>query len=506
MYTIQTPTDDRNELAGWNNDSLFGGRELVVVSNRQPYRHDKTDGELSVSRPTGGLTASLDPVMQRVGGTWIAWADGDVDDEYVDDDDCVGVPPEDPSYTLRRVWLSDEQVQNYYFGFSNRVLWPLCHSSLSTVRSKQSYWEQYKETNEQFAEVVSQEASDQAVIWLQDYHFALAPDHIRAAVGDDALLLHFWHIPWPSWDVFRACPHGKELLRGLLGNDLLGFHADRFCHNFLECVESALPNATVNWRTGTVSYQSETTRTRTIPIGVPFDDIQEQARSYDEFDEFRQSYGIDEDTKIAVSVERIDYSKGIPERLNALELLWERNPRWRGSVTHLMNCSESRSEIAAYSDVQQRVEKRVTQINERFGTPGWQPIVEVTDYLRQQELYGIYREADLCLVSPIRDGMNLITHEYIASQVDSDGMLVLSDQAGAHDLLGEPAISVSPHDTGQFADRLSKALTMPPQKRQDRMEQLRQIATTNDLHTWIDKHDAVARQVATERQRSKTSV
>lgn len=506
MYNIRTPTGDRTELADWNHDSLFGGRELIVVSNRQPYRHDRADGELSIGRPTGGLTASLDPVMQRIGGTWIAWGDGDVDRKHVDDAGQVAVPPEDPSYTLRRAWLSDEQVEEYYYGFSNRVLWPLCHSSLSTIRSKQSYWEQYRETNEQFADIVCEEADNQSVIWLQDYHLALAPNRIRSQLGEEPVLMQFWHIPWPSWDVYRGCPHGSELLRGLLGNDMVGFHTDRFCHNFLECVESALPDATVNWRQGNISFQGRKIRVRTIPIGAPFDDIQEEAASYDQFEQFKDSYGISDDTKIAVSVERTDYSKGIPERLNAFELLWERNPRWRGQVTHVMNCSESRSEIAAYNEVQQRVKNRVEEINEQFGTDDWQPIVEVNEYLSQQELYGIYRESDLCLVSPIRDGMNLITHEYSAAQVDSDGVLVLSTQAGAHDLMGDAAISVSPHDPGQFADRLQKALTMPPQKRRSRMDQLQQIANNNNLQSWIGKHDAVARQVASERERSRTSV
>jgi len=483
-------------------ETAFDGRQLVVVSNRQPYRHTwSEEGAASVDRPTGGLTAGLDPVLRQVGGSWIAWGDGDADRAHVDDGQRVAVPPEDPSYTLRRVWLSDEQVRDYYYGFSNRVLWPLCHSSLATVRSDQDYWTQYRRTNEQFAAAVREEVTDRSIVWFQDYHFGLAPSYVRERLDPPPLLLHFWHVPWPPRDLFRACPHGRELLTGLLGNDVIGFHVGRYCHNFLEAVDAEFAETAINWRTGTVSHPNGRTHVKAMPMGVPFERINRVARSYgrDEFAAFRRSHGIGDDVAVAVGVDRLDYSKGLPERLDALERFFERYPERQGSVTHVVACTESRSEIPAYQRLQDRVERGIERLNERFGTADWQPVVEITDHLSQRELYGLYRHSDLCLVSSICDGLNLIAQEYVAAQVSADGVLVLSDMAGVHDLLGESAVSVSPHDQGAFADRLEEALLMPRQARRVRMNRLRRTVSENDLDSWIAKHATVARGMLDDR-------
>jgi len=488
---------DVPESGSFDHRAFFGARQLLVVSNRQPYRHEIEDGDVAVDRPIGGLTASLDPMMQGTGGTWIAWGDGDADEGAVDGDDSVGVPPEDPSYALRRVWLSDEQVEGYYYGFSNQVLWPLCHSSLSTVHAEESHWRQYRRTNEQFAAAVIEEAGERPVIWLQDYHLALAPWFVRRELGSDPLLMQFWHIPWPSWDVYRACPHQDELVRGLLGNDVLGFHVHRYATNFLECVDGLLDDASINWRSKEVSYRGSLTSVEAIPMGVPAGKIRHKAATYQghEFTQFKQSHDIDPETRIAVGVDRLDYSKGIPERLRALERLWERHPEWRGTLTCVQKGTESRSKISAYRSLQEEVDDEVDRINERFGTDDWQPIVRVSEYLSQRELYGLYRHADLVIVSPIRDGLNLVASEFAAAQVDLDGVLVLSTQTGIHDLLGEYAVSVSPYDVGGFASRLDDALRMSPGERRSRMEQLRRTVAVNDLQAWLRKNADAARAV-----------
>lgn len=510
MYDIRQQQDFAvDRVSDRDSTTPFEDRHLIVVSNRQPYRHrESDDGGVSVDRPTGGLTAGLDPMMRRIGDTWIAWGDGDADRAHVDANQRVEVPPEDPAYTLRRVWLSEDQIAGYYYGFSNQVLWPLCHSSLATICSEESHWTQYKRVNEQFAAVVSEEAADRPVIWLHDYHFGLAPSYIRDRLGRTPILMQFWHIPWPSREVFRACPHGRELLEGLLANDVLGFHVGRYCHNFLECVDDAFPNASINWRTGTVSSRGRTTRVRSIPVGVPFEEVEREARSYGsaEFTALKRSYDIGPETKIAVGVDRLDYSKGIPERLRALELFWEDHPGWRGELTHLLNCTESRSQIPAYQRVQDRVAESITRINDRFGTDDWQPIVEVTEYLSQRELYGLYRHSDLCLVTPVCDGLNLVAMEYVAAQVDDAGALVLSEQAGVHDLLGESAVSVSPYDPGQIAERIETALGMARPARQSRIAELRETVSENDLQTWLGKHGTVALMALADREIPSTSV
>ena len=468
-------------------ETLFGDRQLVVVSNRQPYTFEDSGGEITVNRPVGGLTAGIDPLMQRTSGTWIAWGEGDADEEVVDDADQVDVPPEDPQYTLRCLWLSDEQVEGYYYGFSNQVLWPICHSALGTVRAEQSFWEQYKRTNEQFAGGVVDEVGRQPVVWFHDYHLALAPRMVRQRLGSEPLLVQFWHIPWPEWDVFRACPHGEEIVRGLLGNDMLGFHVDRYGQNFLESVDAMLPEATIDWQSWDVSHSGGHTHVEAVPMGVPLQEVQVKAATYREreFRSFKRSCGIDADTRVAVGVDRLDYSKGIPERLRALERLWERSPEWRGSLTYVQNGSESRSEIPAYSRLQDEVEGAVDRINDRFGTADWQPIVRVDEYLNERELYGLYRHADLALVSSVRDGMNLVAAEYAAAQIEGDGVLVLSTQTGAHDLFGEFAVSVSPFAPEQFATQIESALRMPKVERQSRMQRIRRTVAANDLWSWL---------------------
>jgi len=490
---------------GADGRSLFGTRQLLVVSNRQPYQHERSPaGELAVDRPVGGLTASLDPMMQRTGGTWIAWGEGDADREVVDGSDCVEVPPEDPQYTLRRVWLTDDQVEGYYYGFSNQVLWPLCHSSLATVEARPAYWQQYRRTNEQFAGAIVEEAGEQPVIWLHDYHLALASQRVRRELGGSPLIMQFWHIPWPSWDVFRACPHREEILEGLLGNDMLGFHVQRYANNFLECVDAAFNEATINWQSGDVSYHGGITRVESTPMGVPFKQIQQKAAAHhrSDFRGFRRSHGIDTDTRIAVGVDRLDYSKGIPERLRALETLWERYPEWQESLTCVQNGSDSRSEIPAYKALQEEVDGEIERINERFGTEDWQPIVPLSEHLSQQELYGLYRYSDVGIVSSIRDGLNLVAAEYAAAQVGGNGVLVLSTQTGAHDLFGESAVSVTPLSVGQFADRLNEALTMPPAERRSRMEHIQRVVANNNLWSWLQQNESTAQAVGRARLRT----
>ncbi len=503
MYNMRQEDKSTVEESIGSDRSLFTDRKLLVVSNRQPYRHEKPGDELSVDRPTGGLTASLDPMMQQTGGTWIAWGDGDADREVVDDTQCVEVPPENPQYTLQRVWLADEQVEGYYYGFSNQVLWPICHCSLATVQSKPAFWEQYRRTNEQFAETVSEKADDRSVIWLHDYHLGLAPQRIRDTLGDEPIIMHFWHIPWPDWDVFRACPHAQELLQGLLGNDALGFHTERYAENFLDCVDNGLPDATIDWQSEAVSYRGGLTRIEVIPMGVPFDEIQQTvtAQQQPKFRPIRESLGIDTDTTLAVGVDRLDYSKGIPERLRALECLLEEYPEWRGSLTYIQKGTESRSEIEAYQSLQAEVAAETARINDRFGTDEWQPIVHVDEYLSEQELYSLYHQADIGIVSPIRDGLNLVAAEYAAAQTDGDGVLVLSTEAGLHDLLGEHVVSVTPYEIDDFAEGLNEALTMPFAERRIHMKQIRRTVAVNDLQTWLGKNASIAQAVGhTHRQ------
>ena len=465
----------------------LAGRNVVVVSNRQPYSHEHDGDAITVSRPAGGLTSALDPVLQSLSGTWVAWGSGDADREVVDERDVVGVPPESPSYDLRRVWLTDEQVEGYYYGYSNQVLWPLCHLLGARATFADEFWDHYRTANRAFADAVIEAADPGALVWFQDYHLALAPRHVREAVSDDAFLTHFWHIPWPSWDAFHSCPQYRELVSGLLANDLLGFHTTDYCKHFLECAGEAV-DADVDWTTGSVEHEGQVTYVRAFPLGIDADAFEQRARSAeaDEFwAEFSAEHGL-AGRKIALGVDRLDYTKGIVERLRALERLWEDHPEWRGELTYVQKATETRSRIDQYREFQAEVEGTVAEINERFGTDDWHPIRYCKGMFSQVGLAALYREADLALVSPVKDGMNLVAKEYVASQVDEDGVLVLSELAGASERLGRHALLIHPNDTEGFADAIERALTMPRVERRRRMRALRADVARNDVYNWID--------------------
>jgi trehalose 6-phosphate synthase len=487
------------------------GSELLVVSNRQPYRHEYDDGDgIEVDRPAGGLTAGLDAVMRSLDGTWIAWGDGTADRAVVDPDDRVVVPPErdDGRYVLERVWLDDEQVDNYYYGFSNRVLWPVCHSALTNVSPEPGFWDHYRGVNEQFADAIAAAAGDAPTVWFHDYHLGLAPGRVREALGPAAFLLHTWHIPWPSWDVFRACPRGRELLEGLLGNDLIGFHVPRYCDNFLECVGAALPDARVDWEHRRVHYRGERTAVRSFPMGVDAERRNRQAASPEAeafWERFAEAHGL-ADVRVGVGVDRLDYTKGLVPRIDALEQLWASNPGWRGAFSYVQVGTESRSQIAAYSRYQSAVEDAVERVNGRFGTEDWQPIAYTTEMLDDEALAGLYRFADVALVTPVRDGMNLVAQEYVAAQQDNHGALVLSDQAGAHDELHDWVCSVNPNDVAGMAAAIDRALTLPPGERRSRMARLRRHVGANDISAWIDEVFGAVRALRGQARRAQQHV
>ncbi len=458
---------------------------LVVVSNRQPYSHEIEGDGLSVDEPAGGLTAGLDPVMRTTDGTWIAWGDGDADRSVSDEKGRVRVPPDDPSYTLRRLWLTERDVERYYAGYSNQVLWPVCHGANWTVEHAEAYFDRYRDVNERFAEAVVDTSDEGTTVWFQDYHLALAPRRVKEE--RDAFCMQFWHIPWPSWDGFRRLPQRTELLDGLLANDLLGFHLPSYADRFLDCAAGAL-DVTVDRDAREVEYRGETTTLGAFPLGIDAERHHERALTVGEgfWESFRTEHGIGPDQQVAVGVDRLDYTKGIPERLAALERLFERYPEHRGRLTYVQKAAESRTSIPAYRRLGRRVRDEVDRINHRFATERWRPIVHVEGYLDGCELAGLYRHADCALVSPLCDGMNLVALEYVASQVDTPGVLVLSELAGAHELLGEWTVSINPHATERFAEAIDEALGMGAGKRRERMDALRRIVFENDLEGWMD--------------------
>ncbi len=454
----------------------FPDRKFIVASNREPYEHRWSEevGEMRVQVPTGGLTSALDPLMQALGGTWVAWGSGEADAAVVDDNDSVRVPPDDPSYGLRRVWLTHHDIHRYYLGFSNQFLWPLCHLRPDLTRIRSRYWERYRRVNRRFAEAILDEArGERAAVWFQDYHLALAPEFVRAR-RPDLTLAHFWHIPWPPVEIFRLAPQAQSLLRGLLANDLIGFHLSSFADNFLRCAELLLRGVEVDREKSTVSVDGHTCHVGAFPISVDVKAFRADAEApgaEEQMRRLRERYA-PQGGFIGLGVDRLDYSKGLPQKFKALEFLWERYPEFREKLTFIQVAVPSRSDIEAYDELTQKVDRQVWEINDRFGTDRWRPIHLIKQSLPSSRLAVLYRMADLCLVSSLRDGMNLVAKEFVAAQLDDRGVLLLSRFAGAAEEM-DASILVNPYDPESMALQIRNALDLSAEERRDIMRGLR---------------------------------
>lgn len=466
-------------------------RPLILVSNREPYEHVHTAGGVDVRLPAGGLVTALDPILRKTCGTWVAWASGNADRTVADDHGRVSVPPDDPAYTLRRVWLSEQDVEGFYLGFSNSALWPLCHMFISNVDIRRSDWESYERANRIFASAVFQETERVGplpMVWVHDYHFALAPSTIRAQVPD-ALIHHFWHIPFPPPDVFSLLPVGVQtsLLRGMLGNDLIEFQAEGFAANFMECVARVLPEAKVERDQGIIRVRDRQTRVGVFPISIDvreWERMAELPRTAEVAASLRRRHAPGS-RQLVVSVDRMDYTKGILRRLTALDHMWTASPERRSTFTMLIVATPSRTDIPAYARLEREVLDGIARINERFRTDDWTPIVVVHENVDADLLAAVYTAADVCVVSSLQDGMNLVAKEFIACRVDEGGVLVLSRFAGAADELGE-ALLVNPFFIDAFADTLAIALDMPAEERRLRMVALRERIAKATVEDWLD--------------------
>ena len=462
----------------------MGDCHLVVVSNRQPYIHEIVEGELRYEVPSGGLTTALDPLMQECGGTWIAYGGGKGDWYAVDDKNKIMVPPDDPAYALRLVWLTEEEEQGYYYGFSNEALWPLCHNAYTEPVFDTNHWETYKAVNQEFANQVLDEIDGRpAAVFTQDYHLALLPRLIRDA-DPDIITGQFWHIPWPSQEIFRICPWQNELLDGLLGNDLLGFHIGDHCNNFLNTVGRTL-DARVEGDYNLVRYRGESTVVRPFPISVDFEQLCWDAKSSYVSEEMeRLSDELHLGGKVVgLGIDRIDYTKGIPHRLRAIGRCLEKHPELIGKVVFIQAGVMSRTDIDAYQQLSDQIDQLIDEINGRFGRRGWQPIVYMPNDLPNVTLMALRRLARFCIVSSLHDGMNLVAKEYVASRFDEDGVLILSPFTGAALELTD-ALIVNPYATESFADAIRDAVEMPYEERHNRMVNMRATVAENNIYKW----------------------
>jgi alpha,alpha-trehalose-phosphate synthase [UDP-forming] len=465
---------------------LDGGR-LFVVSNREPYMHQRNGKSLDVIVPPSGLVTALEPVLDACDGTWIAHGSGDADTEVVDAHDRLLVPPNDPSYTLRRVWLTKEEEEGYYYGFANEGLWPLCHIAHTRPIFRAQDWRHYEEVNRKFRDAVLEEIKEtpKPIVLVQDYHFALLPRMIKEK-RPDARVAIFWHIPWPNLEAFGICPWQRQLVDGLLGADLVGFHIQSHCNNFLQTADRVVESR-VDWEHFSVLRQNHRTLVRPFPISVKLTDDQSLESNHHQVNYLERSallhsLGV-EAAFMGIGVDRVDYTKGIPERFLAIERFLERHPSYVGKFTFVQIGAPSRTHIKRYHDLLAEVEAEAERINWRFQAGKWKPIVFLKRQHSHEEIERYYCAADLCLVTSLHDGMNLVAKEFLAARRDERGVLILSQFTGAARELRD-ALLVNPYDIDQTAEAIRVALEMEPEEKQRRVHHMRKVIKEQNIYRW----------------------
>jgi len=460
---------------------------LIVVSNREPYLHQTAeDGTIASVPATGGVAVALDALMRGRGGTWIAHGAGDADRQASDAHDTVRVPPDDPRYTLHRVWLTDEEEKRYYGGFSNEGLWPLCHLVHVKPVFRAEDWAAYQAVNRRFAEAIAADLTDPATpVFLQDYHLALVAGELRR-LKPAARTALFWHIPFPHPDQLRMCPWRREILEGLLANDLLAFQVERDRRNFLAAVREELM---LDTKGGTVRTHRHTTTVVAAPIGVDFDRINTIARDprlLVEKDRLSREFDLSRPI-VGIGVDRLDYTKGIPERLDAIDRLLTARPSLAAQMVFVQIGVPSRSKLATYAALERQIDAQVAEINFRHGrsaTDG--PIRYRKSALKLRRLVALYQLADFCIVSSLHDGMNLVAKEFVSARHDEAGVLVLSELAGAAQELKD-AVIINPYDAEGFAAAIERAIEMPPEEQIARMRRMRRTVAGHDVFLWASE-------------------
>ncbi|TAJ19609.1 MAG: trehalose-6-phosphate synthase [Rugosibacter sp.] len=484
---------DESQIS-WTPESLrtilhgeLSGKDVIVVSNREPYIHQHTGARIEVQRPASGLVTALEPIMRACSGIWIAHGGGSADRDTVDQHDRVAVPPDNPAYQLRRIWLTKEEEAGYYYGFANEGLWPLCHIAHVRPTFRSSDWAHYVTVNQKFADAVVKEAKTiDPVVLVQDYHLALVPRMLREKLPD-ATIITFWHIPWPNPESFAICPWREEIVAGLLGSSILGFHTQFHCNNFVDTVDRFM-EARVDREALGVTLGGKKTLIRRYPISIDWPPEKalmakpaEQCRQ-----DIREQHSLPINQFIGIGVDRLDYTKGIIERFRAVERLYELKPEWIGRFTFIQIAAPTRSSIFEYKSHEELVIQTAAQINERFGGHGAPAIILKVEHHEPWQVYEHYRAAELCFVSSLHDGMNLVAKEFVAAREDQRGVLVLSQFTGAARELPE-ALTVNPYDADQCAAALHVALTMPLTEQRDRMRLMRGLVSEFNVYRWAGR-------------------
>ena len=459
-------------------------RPVFVVSNREPYEHYiDSKGEISYRVPAGGVVTAIEPIMEACNGTWIAWGSGNADNSVVDKDNKIKVPPNEPRYTLKRVWLSEEEINGYYKGFSNEAIVPLCLLAHVRPLFRKEDWREYKKVNEIFAKNVLVEIKNvqNPLILVQDFHLALLPQMIKAS-RPDAQVGIFWHMPWPSPEAFSVCPWRKEILQGMLSADIVGFHIQQYCNNFINTVAKELESL-CDLEQFTVTYQSHTSYIKSLPISVAFTDSDNDILYDSNIGKiYLEKLGIN--TKyVGLGVDRMDYTKGILERFKAIEFFLDTYGTYKENFTFLQIASPSRESVPKFKQFSEEVTKEAERINDKFKVKNWQPIVLIKEHHSHEELGPLFKIANVCMVTSLHDGMNLVAKEYVAARDDESGVLILSKFTGAvRDLKG--AIIVNPYSAEETSEAINTALNMSLPEQHKRMKKMRESIKGYNIFRW----------------------
>jgi len=458
------------------------GDRLIIVSNREPCIHEKKKKEV-YSIPTGGLVSALTPVVSSSHGIWVAWGSGRRDFDVVDEKNRIEIPPDNPRYTLKRVQLSKDEVEGFYQGFSNSIMWPICHSFIGKVEFTPDYWNHYKKANQKFSQAVLSEMRKGGgdYIWIHDYHLSLVAEDIRKGRSDARIAL-FWHVPWPPWEMFGRLPWRKRIIDSLLNCDLIGFQTESHLRNFLDSVRRGT-NAYVDERNRFIKVGERNVYVDEFPIGIDYE-------RFNRFDRNKLRMNASDDLmekfdglKIILGVDRLDYTKGILHRLEAFQRFLEKYPQYHGRVVFLQIMNPSRWKVREYRKMKRSVEEAVGRINGKFSKVNWTPVKYFYRKFTQEQLMYYYHISDVALITPLIDGMNLVAKEFLATNKDK-GMLVLSEFAGAARQLNK-ALLVNPYDREDTADAIKKALQMPEDERENRCAQMREIIEERDIRWWL---------------------
>jgi len=463
---------------------ILPDKALIVVSNREPYMHIHVGKEIKCIVPASGMVTAVEPVLKACGGLWVASGTGDADKETVDKNNKIAVPPNDEKYVLKRVWISREEEKHFYYGFSNEGLWPLCHLAHTRPVFRKKDWDYYKRVNNKFARSVLEEIKnlEQPFVLVQDYHFALLPEMIKKE-RPDATVGIFWHIPWPNPESFSICPWQPELLRGMLGSDLIGFHTPYHCYNFLETVNNSVDSRVIRENLS-VKIGKQTTFVKSFPISISFTlkDYEKKDEELTDLKGLLENYGIKAQF-MGIGVERIDYTKGILERFLAVERFLEKYPAYQGKFTFVQVGAPSRTLIKSYADIVEAVESEAARINMRYKSKDWKAILLLMRHHSHEEIMPFYKTSNLCMVTSLHDGMNLVAKEFVAARSNNDGVLILSRFAGASQEL-QGALIINPYNIEQVSDAIKTALEMPLKNQRYRMKQMRQVIMEHNIYSW----------------------